>query len=33
MYTNKHAWTLRLDGLYDIMAELEEKIEDVKLRR
>ena len=25
--------TLRLDGLYDIIVELEEKIEDVKLRR
>ena len=25
--------TFRLDGLYDIIIELEEKIEDVKLRR
>ncbi|CUX40135.1 hypothetical protein [Clostridium sp. C105KSO13] len=25
--------TLRLDGLYDTIVELEEKIEDVKLRR
>ena len=25
--------TLRLDGLYDVIVELEEKIEDVKLRR
>ena len=25
--------TLRLDGLYDIIVELEEKIDDVKLRR
>jgi len=25
--------TIRLDGLYDIMVELEEKIEDAKLRR
>ncbi len=28
-----HDMTLRLDGLYDTIAELEEKIEDVKLRR
>ncbi len=28
-----HDMTLRLDGLYDIIVELEEKIEDVKLRR
>jgi len=28
-----HDMTLRLDGLYDIIIELEEKIEDVKLRR
>lgn len=28
-----HDMTLRLDGLYDVIAELEEKIEDVKLRR
>lgn len=27
-----HDMTLRLDGLYDIIVELEEKIEDVKLR-
>ena len=25
--------TLRLDGLYDVIVELEEKIEGVKLRR
>ncbi len=25
--------TIRLDGLYDTMVELEEKIEDAKLRR
>lgn len=25
--------TIRLDGLYDIMVELEEKIEDAKLKR
>jgi site-specific DNA recombinase len=28
-----HDMTLRLDGLYDVIVELEEKIEDVKLRR
>ena len=28
-----HDMTLRLDGLYDIIVELEEKIDDVKLRR
>lgn len=28
-----HDMTLRLDGLYDTIVELEEKIEDVKLRR
>ena len=28
-----HDMTFRLDGLYDIIVELEEKIEDVKLRR
>jgi len=28
-----HDMTLRLDRLYDIIVELEEKIEDVKLRR
>ncbi|MBP1863591.1 peptidoglycan hydrolase CwlO-like protein [Clostridium tetanomorphum] len=28
-----HDMTLRLDGLYDIIVELEEKIKDVKLRR
>lgn len=28
-----HDMTLRLDGLYDIIVELEEKIEDVKLLR
>ena len=28
-----HDMTLRLDGLYDIIVELEEKIEDVLLRR
>lgn len=28
-----HDMTLRLDGLYDIIVELEEKIEGVKLRR
>lgn len=28
-----HDMTLRLDGLYDIIVELEEKIEDVKLRQ
>ena len=28
-----HDMTIRLDGLYDIIVELEEKIDDVKLRR
>lgn len=28
-----HDMTIRLDGLYDIIVELEEKIEDAKLRR
>ena len=28
-----HDMTLRLDGLYDIIVELEERIEDAKLRR
>lgn len=28
-----HDITLCLDGLYDVIVELEEKIEDVKLRR
>lgn len=28
-----HDMTLRLDGLYDTIVELEVKIEDVKLRR
>lgn len=28
-----HDMTIRLDGLYDIMVELEEKIEDAKLKR
>ena len=28
-----HDMTLRLDGLYDIIIELEEKIEDIKLHR
>ena len=28
-----HDMALRLDGLYDIIVELEEKIEDIKLRR
>lgn len=28
-----HVMTLRLDGLYNTIVELEEKIEDVRLRR
>ena len=28
-----HDMTLRLDGLYDIIVELEERIEDARLRR
>ena len=28
-----HDMTLRLDGLYDVIVELEEKFEDVRLRR